>query len=178
MTKGVTPEWPSILGLWNTVFTNHYFRIHMCQAPAGRQAIGYNYLTSWRFTNRSHLNKSLSGLEPLTSRSVGDVMLLCEKPKAKFCRMLNKKVRYAYQEWPHPAKNLYLHPRTWFKPPVANCFSFALIVYDVLFEIVILITHALLFCCVGRQCFLSVAIPDMHISLFWNLLKVFRDVQG
>jgi hypothetical protein len=33
---------------------------------------------------------------------------------------------------------------------------------------------ALLFGCVGRLCLLDVAIPDMHISLFWNgQLKMF-----
>ncbi len=72
--------------------------------------------------------------------------------------------------------------RTLFKPPVANCFatdrskavtqgfSFSLIVCGVLLKLIFLYTHALFpslpFRCVERLCFLSVAIPDMHISLF------------
>jgi hypothetical protein len=72
-----------------------------------------------------------------------------------------------------------VHPATRFKPPVANCFAIdrskavtpkviICVVCGLFFEFDIPITHALfptlLFDFVERLCFLSVAIPDMHIS--------------
>ena len=75
-----------------------------------------------------------------------------------------------------------VHPRTWFKPPVAICFATdrskavtprVLTFVNCLWRLFwnwLLYNHAvfssLLFGCVGRLCLLDVAIPDMHISLF------------
>ena len=86
--------------------------------------------------------------------------------------------------WEHDGASLRLvHPRTWFKPPVANCFATdrsnavtprVLTFVNCLWRLFwnwLLYNHAvfssLLFGCVGRLCLLDVAIPDMHISLFY-----------
>jgi hypothetical protein len=76
-----------------------------------------------------------------------------------------------------------VQPRTWFKPPVAICFATdrskavtprVLTFVNCLWRLFwnwLLYNHAvfssLFFGCVGRLCLLDVAIPDMHISLFY-----------
>ena len=81
-----------------------------------------------------------------------------------------------------------VHPRTWFKPPVAICFATdrsKAVTPRVLTFVNCLWRHfetdynhavfsSLLFGCVGRLCLLDVAIPDMHISLFCILGHMIR----
>ena len=86
-----------------------------------------------------------------------------------------------------------VHPRIWFKPPVANCFAsdrskavtprvltFVNCLWC-LFWNWLLYNHAvfssLLFGCVGRLCLLDVAIPDMHISLFYKFNYCTRSIK-
>jgi hypothetical protein len=72
-----------------------------------------------------------------------------------------------------------VHPRTWFKPPAANCFATdrsKAVTYRVLNFVNCLwclfwnwsvynhvLFPSLLFGCVGRLCLLDVAIPDMRV---------------
>jgi hypothetical protein len=80
-----------------------------------------------------------------------------------------------------------VHPRTWFKPPVEDCFAIdrsnAVTLWVLtfvnclwhLFLIWVLLNYALFsslrFGCVGRVFLLDVAIPDMHISPLFDVIS-------
>ncbi len=70
-----------------------------------------------------------------------------------------------------------VHPRTWFKPPMANCFATdrsKAVTPKVLFFVNCGVRHWNWYSYKNMLCFLSVAIPDMHISLFSHKFETLK----